>query len=317
MRASSDKCTVGFQESAPGRRVSRVMIAFLLLVLLSTGGIFVPSASAMPHRWLGPDGEPLPFSDEDEVLRFLLKAKPVAWKKIGEGINRTRKVTLELNGIRANAVFRTVDRGRRQKRSTTRTRRTTFHDSYIFEVAAFEMSRLLGLDNVPPAVLRQLRGQRGSLQLWVEKASSDAQRIREGKLVSDLAYRNLQVQSLKVFDRLIDNFDRNPGNLLADESGKLWFIDHTRSFRSLSDVEEIHEVTVIERSLWQHLVALDRKQIRKRVSRYLPSDSGRALMMRRESLIRHIEALIEDRGEDRVLLTAAVPDPLLALSSRS
>lgn len=303
MRASSDKCAVGFQESAPGRRVSRVKIAFLLLVLLSTGSFFVPSASAVPRCWLGPDGEPLPFSDEDEVLRFLLKANPVAWREIGEGINRTRKVTLELNGIRANAVFRTVDRGR-QERPTTRTRRTAFHDSYVFEVAAFEMSRLLGLDNVPPAVLRRLRGQSGSLQLWIEKASSDAQRIRKGKLVSDLAYRNLQVQSLKVFDRLIDNFDRNPGNLLADESGKLWFVDHTRSFRSLPNVEEIHEVAVIEPSLWQNLVALDRKQVRERVSRYLPPGSVSALMKRRERLIRHIEALIEERGEDRVLLTA-------------
>ena len=168
MRASSDKCTVGFQESARGRRVSRVKIALLLLVLLSTGSIFVPSASAVPVRWLGADGEPLPFSDEDEVLRFLLKANPVAWREIGEGINRTRKVTLELNGIRANAVFRTVDQGRQDRPMLPR--RTAFHDSYVFEVAAFEMSRLLGLDNVPPAVLRRLRGQSGSLQLWVEKA---------------------------------------------------------------------------------------------------------------------------------------------------
>ena len=263
---------------------------------------------------MGPSGEPLPFADDDEVLQFLLRAKPVTWKEIGEGINRTRRVTLELDGVRANAVFRTVDRGRRDH-TPMRSLKAAFHDSYVFEVAAYEMSRLLGLDNVPPAVLRRLRGQSGSLQLWVEKAQSEARRIRSGEPFPDLGYRNLQVQTLKVFDRLIDNFDRNPGNLLTDVRGKLWFVDHTRSFRNVPFVEEIHQVAVVDRSLWQNLLALDRKQVRKRIGGYLSPASLWALMRRHERLIRHIEALIEERGEDRVLL-ATVPTRPLRLSQR-
>ena len=38
-------------------------------------------------------------------------------------------------------------------------------------------------------------------------------------------------RSLRIFDELIQNRDRNTGNLLWTTDWKMWMIDHTRAFR--------------------------------------------------------------------------------------
>ena len=37
---------------------------------------------------------------------------------------------------------------------------------------------------------------------------------------------------MRVFDELVQNRDRNAGNMLWESDGKMWMIDHTRAFRT-------------------------------------------------------------------------------------
>ena len=43
-----------------------------------------------------------------------------------------------------------------------------FCESYRAEIAAYELDKLLKMDMVPPSVERQLQGNKGAAQLWVE-----------------------------------------------------------------------------------------------------------------------------------------------------
>ncbi len=137
-----------------------------------------------PNRvWLGPGGKPLPYRTEDEVLDFMRTARVVQSDEIEEGVSEPRKVLLEKDGIRLHAIFRDVNYDGRGRTTILAdgSKVIGFRDSYLFEVAAYELSRLLGLDNVPPTVLRTIGGDHGSLQLWIEGSMSDSTRLKRRK----------------------------------------------------------------------------------------------------------------------------------------
>ena len=94
-----------------------------------------------------------------------------------------------------------------------------------------ELSRLLDIDNVPPYVLRTIDGQKGSVQLWIEQATTEFQNRDDVDGPTASERWPSVFDTMHIFDALIDNFDRHPGNVLVDSRDRVWFIDHTRSFR--------------------------------------------------------------------------------------
>ena len=265
------------------------------------GAILLTSAAAAsPGRWLGPEGRPLPFTSDAEVLDFLKNAEVIDSEVITGSINRPRKLTLEKDGVQAHAIFRTVS-VERDKMDNVQEHARGFRDEYVFEVAAYELSRLLGIDNVPPAVLRDLGKEKGSVQLWVEQAKGVQERLEEG---IDPSFEKLwlfQKQNLVLFDNLIFNFDRNPGNVLIDSRGKMWFVDHTRSFKILPSLNNRGELKVCERRLFEGLRGLDADEVRATLSPYLRQTEIDALLKRQKKLVKMLEKRIAQHGEQAVL----------------
>jgi hypothetical protein len=128
-------------------------------------GIAIAQPRDVP--WRDPSGAPLPFQTEDEILDFLRTARIVEERDVGSGINRSKKMLLERDGVRAHAVFREVNVRVENRRVGDRVYRR-FADSYLFECAAYELSRLLGIDAIPPAALKRVGNREGSLQVWIE-----------------------------------------------------------------------------------------------------------------------------------------------------
>ncbi len=190
------------------------------------------SAPARTRVFLGPDGQPLPFANDDELLEFLREARVVEVQAIGEGITHPRRLTLERNGVRAHAIFRNVHAQDPLDAFRGRKRDPGFRDYYGFEPAAYRLGLLLGIDNIPPATLRRLEGEPGSVQIWIERAMTEHER-REAKTEppEPLQWQR-QLQVRMVWDTLIGNSDRNQGNTLYAPDWKMWLIDHTRSFRA-------------------------------------------------------------------------------------
>jgi hypothetical protein len=173
-----------------------------------------------------------------------------------------------------------------------------FRDSYQFECAAYNLAELLGLDNLPPVVLRDMEGKRGSLQIWMEDSLDEE---AEGFSPPSAMEWGQQLWEMHFFDNLIANVDRNSGNGLVDTQYKLWLIDHTRAFQSISELIEPGRFARVNRGLWTRLLELSEDDIRGAVSGYLAQNQIAALMTRRNLLIDHVKKLIAERGEEAVL----------------
>lgn len=252
----------------------------------------VTPAQADPP-YLGRDGKPLPFRTEEEMLEFLKTAEVVSTEQMSAGTNKKkRKVELEKNGVRVRGIHR-YDYDYRDMAGVG------FVDSYLSEVAAYELNRMLGLNFVPPVVKRKAK-KMGSLQLWIEGGTTEADRLRGDIEPPDPERFQQQIDVLRVFDNLIANTDRNPGNILIDPDWRVWFIDHTRSFAGYKELREPDKITRIERGVWQKLRSLRDDEIKARLKPYAPKYLNQ-LLIRRQLVIDRINQLIAEQGEEAVI----------------
>lgn len=281
---------------------------FLLVALMfSTPVAESQEAAHSTERWLGPEGQPLPFESDEQVVEFLRTARVVSQKELSGGINRPLKLRLEKDGVEANAIFRLVDVRLRRARLDGKLV-ADFHDSYIYECAAYHVSRMLGIDNVPPCVKRDIQRANGTVQLWVESATTEEGRRADGMEPPKLIHWLRQKQTMRLFDALIYNFDRNQGNMLIDSNWKLWFIDHTRSFRKSSVIENPQKIIWCEQEIWERLQSLDKKQLTKSLRGYLTSTHINYMIKRRDKLVDNLKARIDRMGEGAVLYAAGSGD---------
>ncbi len=260
------------------------------------------AAVAEQRRWAGPGGTDLPFTTEDEILDFLRTAEVVGTEDIDVGVTRPVQVTLEKDGVRARAIFHDVDVEVRNQRIGEQFY-FSFHDSYRAQCAAYALARLLGLRNVPPTVCRAIRRRYGSLQLWIEGALTEGARAEQKLRPPDFRRWTLQLNTIRLFDALLFNDDRNAGNILIDPEWVLWMIDHTRAFQQIEKLLNVDGVILCERDLWQRLQTLGDSVIEDSLSEFFEGSEIRALLKRRELLVARIQGLIDAHGEDRILFS--------------
>jgi uncharacterized repeat protein (TIGR03843 family) len=91
------------------------------------------------------------------------------------------------------------------------------------EVAAFETSRALGWQLVPPTVLRDGPHGLGSVQFYIDHDP-------EVNYFSFTSTMYPQLQRMAIFDYLVNNADRKGGHCLLDQDDHLWGIDHGITF---------------------------------------------------------------------------------------
>jgi hypothetical protein len=246
----------------------------------------LPGVGAEGAGFYDPDGKALPFGSYEEVEEFLASADIVWKEKLPAGTNKQkRKVLLEKEGSRAHAILRTSYEIKDSPGGG-------FVDSYLSELAAYELAKLLGLDNVPPVVRRK----GGSLQIWIEKATTDAARRQAGEEPADPESFEQQVMDMRVFDNLIANTDRNPGNIIIDANGKVWFIDHTRSFAGQTELKYPDQLEGCSPQLWQRLQGVSDQDIRDAVGSYVKTYL-QELLLRRKLLIEELARRMADAGE--------------------
>ncbi|HSR68122.1 MAG TPA: hypothetical protein VLU25_09275 [Acidobacteriota bacterium] len=251
--------------------------------------------------YLGPDGTPLPFQSEEEVLEALRTGEIVSIEKVGIGVTGVEKVLLDKDGVRLHAVFRDVRIYKPRFFEDDGSITVHFRDDYIFELAAYRLGRMLGLDNIPPVVERKIGYRQGTLQLWIEEAVMEKARINDKlRPPYNMAWR-LYWNTLYIFDYLIANGDRNLGNILYDQNWKMWMIDHTRAFRLQSDPEDMERISLCPKSLYKALKSLDRQALDENLGEMLNGNQLKALEERRVQLVKYLDRLIERDGAQMVL----------------
>jgi hypothetical protein len=104
-----------------------------------------------------------------------------------------------------------------------------------------------------------------------------------------------------VFDNLIYNVYLHPGNLLIDSFGTVWMIDHTQTFQYDKGLMDAGAVRSIPRIMWNRLRLISDEQFEQALEGTLNGAQIDSFLQRRRKLIEHIDGLIAELGEDRVL----------------
>jgi hypothetical protein len=190
-----------------------------------------------------------------------------------------------------------------------------FPENWKAEVAAYRLSRLLGLEMVPPTVERRFLGMAGSVQAWIEGTRSLKELI-EQNIVTPPERGNDWVRAFfiqQAFDNLIANYDRHQGNYLITPDWRMILIDHSRALQAGSkfDTELIFDknsagdeaayMRQLPRTFVDKLRALDFSAIRSAVDRYLTDKEIRAVLTRRDLILKCLDRRIREWGEESVL----------------
>ncbi|MFQ5526677.1 MAG: metallophosphoesterase [Thermoanaerobaculia bacterium] len=265
-------------------------------------------------RWIAEDGSPLPFESDEAVLDFLRTARILEREEVGKGITKPEQLLLERDGVRARAIYHDVRVKRTRHRLADGRMVMFFRDTYEGNLAAYELARLMGIDNVPPAAMRRLGRREGSIQLWIEKTYDETERRKRGAEAALPVAVRRRIADMWVFDNLINNIDRNQGNMLYDSVGGFWWIDHTRTFARYDALPLPERVRRCSRRLLAALRSLDKSSVRERVGDYLSKPEIDSLFKRRDKLVAFLEKKIADRGEDSVLFGYDEPDDAVRVS---
>jgi hypothetical protein len=245
--------------------------------------------------------------DYDKWEDFLKTAKVVAQRQLSgaEAVTSPWVLTLEKDGVQHRALWKNV----------LGERVGGFKETWKGEIAAYRLSRLLGLHMVPATVEREFQGDRGSCQIWV-----DAWNTMETILKKKLNPKGIKVNTFsralflqRAFDNLISNEDRHQRNYLIMDDWRMILIDHSRSFRTTKKFttkliydEKFKEgptfiMAELPRAFVEGLKALTPEVIRTAVGEYLTDEEISATMARRDLIIAWLDKRIAELGEMKVI----------------
>ena len=243
-----------------------------------------------PRVWL---------EEREAVETFLKTAEIIEDEKVGWGVTEPWKLTLELDGRSLSGIWKPVQKGRRDG----------VWESHQAEVAAYELDKLLVLDMVPPTLIREIRGQKGSLQLWVEGVRLYAELI--SKEPPEQKWRREQSR-MRLFDNLICNRDRNARNFLVTEDWSIVLIDHSQAFATRSPFFRDGSLCLVtqggtvelpdkfDRALVERIRRLDVQTLNIALGSLLTITQIESILERRDALVLYIEQLVAEKGTKAV-----------------
>ena len=214
------------------------------------------------------------------------------------------KLTLKKDGVTMHAWWKNVE-GRPKG----------YPDSWKWEIAAYRLDKYLGLNMIPPIVVKRFRGDKGCCSLDYgdtitlrQKKEQDLKPSSGAKVAS--LYRAMYLQ--RAFDNLIGNGDRNEGDVLYTTDWRMLLIDHSRAFytskkytKKLLFDENSRPLSMPMRQLprvfVEKLKSLNSEIIKDIVGEYLSEKEIQCVLVRKDLIIDYLHKRIEQHGEAAVL----------------
>lgn len=270
------------------------LLSFTVWACMLAGGLLVakdqPAAGNEPNL------------TEDQIKEFLLNAKVIDSHHTSKGVTAPWRLTLSDGTLTHDGSYQAIDE--RKDTITLASGRTEFNfrDSYHFNIAAYEIAKLLGLgDMMPVTVERKWKGDRGSLSWWLPVMMDEIERRKQNAQPPDAEAWNKQMYRKRVFAELVYDTDPNLTNLLISKDWHIWMIDFTRAFRTSKDIREPKNLEKCDRQLLDKLKQLNADDVREKTKGHLEKSQVEALMTRRDKIVAYFAKLVQEKGEANVL----------------
>ncbi len=276
-------------------RYCRMSLARLSACLVLLAGVLLSQQEANSPGTLRSDAE-------REV--FLRNGKVIKARGVSTGINNTLRVTLEDGGITHDASFNDVDIAKMSFQTADGTE-LNFKDSYKFNIAAYKLDRLIGLNMVPVYVERSVNGKRGSASWFVDDVQMmEKDRFQKKKAPPDQERWNDQMYQVRVFNELVYNVDPNLGNLLITKEWGLVMIDFTRAFRLHKTLRSPKNLVRVDRRVYEGMKKLNQDDLQRAIGQYANNPEIQGLLARRDKIVGFFDKEIAAKGEAAVMCTA-------------
>jgi hypothetical protein len=228
-----------------------------------------------------------------EVEQFLREASIVGVEKDAQG-GRTLPwvVALEKDGVRIRAVFKYGYRPRPHPQA----------HSYRYELAAYELSKALGLEIVPPTVERTIEGIAGALRLFIENGVSERDLARTGAQPPDAQALRNSLDTVRLLEALSgDSCGNKDDTYIQKDTWKACRVDFAEAFPLNPALSEDCAIERCPRGLYERMLRMDPASTKKRLKVWLSNDEIEALCGRKRQLVAGLMKLIKSRGEAAVL----------------
>ena len=274
---------------------ARHLQRFLTAVFLST--LCLVSARAQ-----APASPAQPDLTEDQMKDFLLRAKVVASRHTSTGTTSPWRLTLSDGTITHDALFQSIDDRKTSTQLADGTTQLNFVDSYRYNIAGYEIGRLLAIGHmIPVTVQRNWNQMTGSLSWWVTVKMDERTRQTQKIAPPDPDAWNKQLNHLNIFAQLIFDTDANQTNYLITEDWKLWRVDFSRAFRLNKTLPNDKALAACSRDFLAKLRALNRSDVEAKTKGQLTKSEIDALMARRDRIVSYFDRLVAEKGEAAVL----------------
>ena len=240
---------------------------------------------------------------EEQMTQFLLTAKVVKSRQTKKGITNPYRLTLADGSMTHDASFQAIDERKTMMQFSDGHTEMNFRDSFHYNIAAYELAKLVGLGGMMPVTVeRKWGGRTGSLTWWIDDVMMDeAERIKQKRQPPDVDEWNKQMHRMRVFTQLVYDTDRNLTNVLISRGWKMYMIDFTRAFRMSHELENEKNLARCDRQLLENLRRLDRSQVELKTKGHLNKPEIDGVMARRDKVVAVFEQLVARQGESAVL----------------
>ena len=246
---------------------------------------------------------PAPPLAPSDMEAFLLKARILELRDAGGGVTGSQRAKLSDGRLTHDVHVQSVDIARPVFEAGAKTE-LNFKDTYRFNIAGYRLARLIGLDTVPMSVERAINGKTAAVTWWVDDVQMDEKdRMKKKTMGPDPQRTSKQIQIMRIWDELIQNRDRNQGNILWTHDWTMWLIDHTRAFRLGKDLVKPEDLTRCERGLLERLRGITEQTLAEALGDSLTKDERGAVITRRDRIVKHFEDRIARLGESNVLFS--------------
>jgi hypothetical protein len=234
-----------------------------------------------------------------EMEEFLRLGSIGALRNIPKGVTLPRRATLEYKGVRHDASIQTVDISKAEYKTIKGTE-LNFRDSWKYNVAGYELAKILELNMVPPYVERSVGGYAASLSWWVNDTMMEYDRRGQKIEVPDKESWNKQMYAVRVLHQLVYDTDPNITNLLITKDWQLWVIDFTRAFRLYKTLRDPKDLVQCDRRLLAKLRALDNDTLQQNLGRWLTKAEVNAATARAAKIVEFFDKETAAKGEAAV-----------------